>query len=161
MTDATLPAPLTRQAIEARGRSAPQRVTGKLKVALDAMVWSGLKRDAAAAEAGMSDHGLREALRRPHVKAHYLHQLEVLRTSERARNVHALADIRDASGNANARVAAVRTLEQMAEDGARERPAAPFAGLIVQVINAPLTTQQRQIEDKPLISHEVIDGGET
>lgn len=126
--------PATRQARDVKDRSAKLQVTGKLAKALALMVWQGLERDAAAAQAGLTQHGLREALRKPHVRQHYTAMLEVLRTSERARNIHALAAVRDDSKNANARVAAVRTLEQIAETGARERPAAPFAGLIVNIV---------------------------
>lgn len=154
MTDQPLTQQPTRQQIAARDRTAPGKVTGKLRRALDLMVWQGKPRDEAAAEAGMSVHGLREALRRPHVRQALHAELEVLRTSERPRNIHALAEIRDQSGNQNARVAAVRTLEQMAEDGARERPAAPFSGLVVQVITNSLMAHERQISDKPLISHD-------
>jgi len=126
--------PATRQARDVKDRSAKLQVTGKLAAAIGFMVWAGDKRDDAAAKAGMSVNGLREALRKPHVRLHYTAMLEVLRTSERARNIHALAAVRDDSKNANARVAAVRTLEQIAETGARERPAAPFAGLVVNIV---------------------------
>jgi hypothetical protein len=43
-------------------------VTGKLLVALTAMVWQGLPRKAAAEHAGISEHGLYKALRKPHVR---------------------------------------------------------------------------------------------
>jgi hypothetical protein len=92
--------------------------TRKVRAAIAAMVWSGSKRSEAAELAGMSDHGLRAALRRPHVKAAYLGELAVLRDSERARNVHALVDVRDGS-NAMARVSAARSLEEMADPGGR------------------------------------------
>src|SRR5262249_40548519 len=74
----------TRQAIAARDRSLPGRVTGKLYRAIDAMVWAGSSRKEAAQMAGLSDHGLRQALRRPHVLAFYLSECEVLRLSGRA-----------------------------------------------------------------------------
>jgi hypothetical protein len=107
--------------------------------AFNLLIWEGLPRKQAAAQAGVSEHGLYKALRKPEVRAYYLRELEVLRTSERPRNIHTLVEVRDDPANKMARVQAVRTLEQMAEDGARERPAAPFAGLIVQVITSPLT----------------------
>jgi hypothetical protein len=44
----------------------------------------------AAKKAGISEHGLYKALRKPPVKAAYLAELDVLRTSERARNIHTL-----------------------------------------------------------------------
>ena len=71
MTDTTQPfapptAP-TRQALEAVNRSYPGKVTGRLRAALLDMVWKGSRRDDAAKANNMSIHGLREALRKPHV----------------------------------------------------------------------------------------------
>lgn len=134
-------------------RSAPGRVTGKLKAALDAMIWDGLPRKEAAAKAGISEHGLYKALRKPPVKAHYLAELEVLRTSERARNIHTLAEVRDQRSNQMARVQAVKALEQISDDptAAAARHAAP--GLTLVIVNAaPVTPHQPVIEANPLIT---------
>ena len=121
----------TRQAIAAQDRSAPLAVSGRLKAALDRMVWSCARRADAATASGMSDHGLREALRKPHVRAYYVEQLEVLRTSERARNIHRLAEIRDAANNMPA-VQAIKALEEMHEPlaGAKHLPT---AGLVIHI----------------------------
>ena len=111
MTDETqLP---TRQAIAAMDRSAPLKVTGKLKVAIDNMVWKGARRATAAKQAGMTDHSLRAALKKPHVKAAYLSELQVLRESERARNILTMIEVRDGKGHSNpmARLNAAKTLE--------------------------------------------------
>src|SRR5262245_31549252 len=89
---------------------------GSVRAAILAMVWRGLPRREAAAEAGITDHGLYKALRRPPVRALYLSELDVLRTSERARNIHALVAVRDGSANAMARVAVTKVLEQIADD---------------------------------------------
>lgn len=102
----------------ADGRSNKGQVTGKLKVAIDAMLYEGARRPDAAAKAGMTDHSVRSALRKPHVLAYYNAGLEVLRTSERPRNIKRLAEIRDKADNMPA-VQAIRALEQMAEDEAR------------------------------------------
>jgi hypothetical protein len=110
-------APVTRQARAIEGRSGRRKVTGKLRKAIEAMVWEGSCRPHAAKSAGLQDHSLREALRKPHVKAFYRAELEVLRTSERARNIHALARIRDQDENKMAVVAAVKAMEQMEPDG--------------------------------------------
>lgn len=93
------------------GRSAPMRVTGRLKVAVDAMIWEALPRAEAAAKAGIREHSLYKALRRPPVMAYYLNELGVLRASERARNLHALVEVRNQTENQMARVAAVKALE--------------------------------------------------
>lgn len=57
------------------------RPTKRVRTAIDAMIFRGLKRSDAAQEAGLVDHSLREALRRPHVLAYLNSQKEVLRTS--------------------------------------------------------------------------------
>jgi hypothetical protein len=127
----------SRQALAARNRSSPGKVSGKLLVALNSMVWSGCTRKQAAERAGMSDHGLWAALRRPHVRAWYLAEIDVLRTSERARNIHALVDVRDNAENSMARVSAVKTLEAICEaDAARggfEPSQSP--GLVIQIVS--------------------------
>lgn len=89
------------------------RISGRNKVAIDAMVYEGLNRKSAAAKAGLKDHALYVALSKPHVKAYYMRQLDVLRTSERARNIHTLTDVRDQTTNQMARVQAVKALEQI------------------------------------------------
>jgi hypothetical protein len=159
MTDLTLSAPvITRQAIEAKDRTARLRVTGKLKSALAYMVWECLKRPDAAAKAGMSDHGLREALRKPHVRAHYLSELQVLRTSERARNIHRLTEIRDKADNMPA-VQAIKMLEEFdSETATRSTGSLSLPGLTIQIINtaagADVNSSLTRSDAKPLIEHE-------
>lgn len=127
--------PITRQAIAAKERSGKLTVTGKLKVALDEMLFKGSCRADAATFAGMTDHGLREAMKKPHVKAYYSSGLEILRTSERARNIFALAKVRDSSDNGMAIVSAAKALEQLADAappagvGDRNRP-----GVVITII---------------------------
>jgi hypothetical protein len=141
----------TRQAIEAKGRSAPLKVTGKLKTAVDAMVWLGLRRKEAAEHAGMKHKGIEAALSKPHVKQYYLSQLEVLRTSERARNIHRLTEIRDKADNMPA-VNAIKMLEQIDEassaaGGAQSR--SPGVVVIVQTVaaHAPQAPNPVQVID--------------
>lgn len=105
----------TRQAAAIEGRSGRNKVTGKLKVALDIMVWAGKPRAEAAAEAGLADSSLRFALRKPHVLAHYNGELAALRTSLRAKNVHRLDGIADSSGNDMAKVSAIKAMEALAD----------------------------------------------
>lgn len=94
------------------------RITRKVRTAIHAMVWEGLKRADAAEKAGIKDNSLYIALRRPDVKAFYMRELDVLRTSERARNIHTLAEVRDQTSNQMARVQAVKALEQIDEQAA-------------------------------------------
>jgi hypothetical protein len=142
----------TRQQLAAVDRTKPGKVTGRLKVALHAMVWLGMKRAQAAEHAGLKEQSLYVALCRPHVRTYYLAQLEVLRTSERARNIHTLAEVRDQTSNQMARVQAVKALEQL-EDQPASRGGAQQAPGFVIVVQQALTPQQRNIQPKPLIEH--------
>ncbi len=136
--------PITRQAIAAKDRSGKLTVSGKLKTAIDLMLYGNgspngpsCRTDAAKA-AGMTDHGLREAFKKPHVKAYYNQGLEVLRQSERARNISALVEVRDKAGNQMARVQAAKALEQLSEEEARRSPAGgtvTLPGLTVVIVN--------------------------
>lgn len=109
MNDHQLPALAAKPPKPGRGR--PKAIGAQLARALDAMVWQGLDRKAAADHAGMLDKSLYNALRKRHVKSHYLAELETLRASERARNIHRLCEIRDNSQNDMASVGAIKVLE--------------------------------------------------
>jgi hypothetical protein len=129
-----------------------ERVTGKVRVAIDLMVWSGSQRADAAQKAGISEHGLYKALRKPPVKAYYMAQLDVLRTSERARNIHTLVEVRDQTTNQMARVQAVARLEQIDDEAQVSRGSQALPGLQIVIVqggvNAPLSPN----DGKPLIT---------
>jgi hypothetical protein len=140
VTDAAAAAP-TRQALAIEGRSRRLKVSGKLARAIDYML-EGARRPEAAQRAGLSDHGLRAALRKPHVRQHYREQLEVMRESERPRNILRAAEIRDQDRNLTASVAAIKVLEGMDEE--RVTPAgmrATTPGVVI-VINAQREVHQ-------------------
>lgn len=168
MSDNSLPTALpstipTRQAAAIEGRSRRGAVTGKLKAALDFMVWEGLKRTAAAEKAGLADSSLRFALRKPHVLQHYRAECAALRESFRAKNVHRLDTIADDSKNDMARVAAVKAMEAIA-DQADERT--PLGGQLrpglTIVIHQPPSVRNAEptiIDAKPavVLSHRAVD----
>jgi hypothetical protein len=140
MTENSLPSTLptafpTRQAIE--GRSRRGAVTGKLKTALNLMVWENVRRKEAAEKAGLADASLRFAFRKPHVMAYYHAELAALRNNVRAHNVHRLDKIADDSKNDMARVAAVKALELIADQAdEKQRPgAAILPGLQIVIVN--------------------------
>jgi hypothetical protein len=112
----TEPTQPTRQAIAAQNRSLPGRVTGRLLVAVNAMVWQAASRKEAAEMAGMSDHSLRAALKRRHVMDHYLSECEVLRLSGRAKRLHRLEQLAMQDTNKNAAVAAIKTAEGLGDE---------------------------------------------
>jgi hypothetical protein len=165
--DDKLPTAPTRQSIEAKGRSAPGRVTGKLRIAIAEMVWSGDKRAQAAEKAGLRDHSLREALKKPHVKQAYLQELETLRTSERARNIHAAVDVRDNSENQAARIHAAKFIENPTGEchgGVIVNVGLPQAGYVIDISNGPEEREMRIVGPTPsaapapkVIEHEPED----
>jgi hypothetical protein len=162
MTDTTQPfapptAP-TRQALEAVNRSYPGKVTGRLRAALLDMVWKGSRRDDAAKANSMSIHGLREALRKPHVKAFYLAELGVLRESERPKTFHRLCDLRDQDENKNAAVAAAKALEQLSDEPLRSNATVTSPGVIIRVL-VPQPAQPAPIDITPTPPR-IIDAGE-
>jgi hypothetical protein len=132
MTDDTT---ATRQAIAAKDRSGKLTVSGKLKVAIDLMLYEGSCRSDAAKAAGMTDHGLREAFKKSHVKGYYNAGLVVLRESERAKNIRRLAEIRDKADNMPA-VQAIKTLEQLvdADEGSRGSIGHSVPGVTIRII---------------------------
>ena len=149
MTDmpTTLP---TRQAIAAKDRSAPRKVTGRLRAALIEMVWKGSRRADAAAAANMTDHSLREALRKPHVKAFYLGELGTLRKSTRAKNFHRLDNIAESSGNDMARVAAVKAMEAISDEQQTRGPASASPGVVIRIVNQVAAPQATVVDVTPL-----------
>jgi hypothetical protein len=150
MSENSLPTAIrTRQAAAIEGRSKRLTVTGKLKVAIEAMIWEALPRAEAAAKAGMADSSLRFALRKPHVLAHHNAELAALRTSLRARNAHRLNTIAQESKNHMASVAAIKTLEGLADASEQHLAAGPrqTPGLTI-VIHQPAVPK---IVDMPFI----------
>jgi hypothetical protein len=114
--DTELIAQPTRQALAAKDRSLPGKVTGRLRKAIDLMVWQGARRSEAAEAAGLKDHSLRQALKRPHVLSAYLQECEVLRLSGRAKRIHHLDELAAQRTNMNAAVAAIKAAEHIADD---------------------------------------------
>jgi hypothetical protein len=124
----------TRQAVAARDRSLPGKVTGRLRRAVDAMVWQAASRKEAAEMAGMTDHSLRQAMKRPHVMQYYLSECEVLRLSGRAKRLHRLEEIAASDQNMNAAVAAIKAAEQIVDERHAAGPhAVTQPGLVIVV----------------------------
>jgi hypothetical protein len=122
----------TRQAIEAIDRSAPGKVTGRLRKAINYML-EGARRADAAQRAGMTDHSLRAALKKSHVKRYYLDELDVLRSGERVRNFLAAVEVRDQHDNHTARINAIRWLEGEAEQQVNASTQRQSAGITIVI----------------------------
>lgn len=148
----------SRQQIARREAATPGKVTGRLKRALDLMVWDNITDNEAAVQTGLTVTAIRLALRRPHVRAHYHSQLEVLRTRESSRTIHTFIEVRDQKSNQMARVAAGKALQQLEDQpqGAGARSSSP--GFVIQIVNAPGShmPHMRVDEAKSLISHEPV-----
>jgi hypothetical protein len=128
-----------RQALAAQNRSLPGKVTGRLRNAIDAMVWKAASRKEAAQMAAMTDHSLRQALRRPHVMGYYLAECEVLRLSGRAKRLHRLEELASQDRNINGAVAAIKAAEQIEDDTrASGRAGLTAPGLIIVIGNQPV-----------------------
>jgi hypothetical protein len=95
------------------------------------MVWQGLTRNAAAELVGVDRTTAWRTFRSPECARYYNEQVHALRLSERSRNVHRLAEIRDSDRNLNASVNAVRTLESLTDGDDRHAPAAPTPGYVI------------------------------
>jgi hypothetical protein len=130
-------------------------VTRRVRAAIEAMVWHGAKRAEAATAAKLTDHSLRAALRRPHVKAHYFQELENLKNSERPRSIHALVDVRDTAKNSMARVSASKTLEELSGGGAANRVKVSV-GIYVRAGYILDLSERHEPPQRPQIN--VIDG---
>lgn len=126
-----------------------ERVTGKVRAAIEAMVWDCLPRAEAAKKAGISEHGLYKALRKPPVKAAYLAELDVLRTSERARDIHTLNEVRDQTSNQMARVQAVKAKWQIEDEGAQSGNRAALPGLQIVIVQGGSQPQHVVLEHDP------------
>jgi hypothetical protein len=117
-------------------RSAPLTVTGRLKRAIDFMVWEGLTRDEAAEKAGLRSHSLYVALRKPHVKSFYLAECEVLRVSGRAKRLHRLEQLAMQDENKNAAVAAIKVADAIPDELQMRAVGAGFTpGVTIRIVN--------------------------
>ena len=133
--------PATPQALSAKTRSPAGRVQGKLRIALNAMVFEGLPLDKAAQAADLTTRALRSAIEKPHVRKYLREQKQVFRASVSSQNIHVLADLRDKSGNDMARLGAVKVLEQIDDpaSGNNGQIKAPGFTIIVNTTDAKPT----------------------
>lgn len=116
-------------------RNERRRVTGRVKLALDAMVYEGKRFDEAALQAGLTVRTMRYALERPHCLRYLREQKQVFRASVSAQNIHKLAELRDSSGNAMAQLGAIKVLEQIDSDPQAQSSAIRSPGFVI-VVNA-------------------------
>lgn len=83
----------------------------KVKGACERMVFEGLSREEAAKAVGLADTSLRLAFRNPVVLKHYNELIEVLRSGERPKSIHKIADLRDGSKSDRIQLEAAKYLD--------------------------------------------------
>jgi hypothetical protein len=132
---------------KARTPSTRRAPGGKVRLAIEAMVWQGHHRDEAAKLAGIKPKSLYNAFRKPHVKAFYNAELGVLRESGRAKVFHRLEALAAQDQNKAAAVKACQVLEQI-DDEAVKRPAAQLVPGLVVIIGSP---PSRSIPSAPVV----------
>jgi hypothetical protein len=104
----SLPADLERDAIG---------VSGKIRIAIEAIAFEGCDRREAAQRAGLDLHSLRTMLSQSRYLKALERALQVRRTLERPRNLQRLIELRDQDRHLPTALAATRTLEGEGERG--------------------------------------------
>lgn len=122
-------------------------LTKRVRIAIEAQAFDGLRRAEAAAKAGIAEHTLYQALRKPSVLAFWNECLQVLRTGERARNIHRLTEIREQDENRTAAVQAIKVLEEATESRSNSGSArAVTPGVVINI-----TTREQTAVDATVI----------
>jgi hypothetical protein len=127
-----------------------QQIRGKLRQALDAMVWEGLEYDQAARTYNFHVRSMRRSLQSPHVLAYLRHEREVLRASLAPRNIHRLREIRDAENNMPA-VNAIKLLEQIGDEQPRYGATNAMPGVTVRIINVVNASNANDLQQSPIV----------
>jgi hypothetical protein len=145
----------SRQAKQSITASKPGQVTGRLKLACDLMVYSGLSWDKAALQAGLTVRSMRLAMERPHVLRYLRDNREVFRVAACSSNILKLVELRDSSPNAMARVQAIKALEGIEDESTRTAGRQTVPGLVVVIQQStPPPTPQHIVEATALPSPE-------
>src|SRR5439155_12438757 len=114
-----------------KDRSKARSVTGRLKVALDSMIWEGKPYEEAAKAVGLAARSMRKALERPHVLAYLASGKKQLRASESARILRRLVSLAHQDDNKNAAVAACRAVEHIPEEEGPRHGQAQAPGFVI------------------------------
>lgn len=125
----------------------PLQVTPKVAKALSRMVELGETYQDAAAAVGLHIRAMRKALDKPHVLSELRKRKQVFREAVSAQNIHRLAELRDASGNAMAKLGAIKVLEQIGDDPQHQAARQSMPGFNLVIVN-----RIEQPANKPTIS---------
>jgi hypothetical protein len=131
------------------------RVTPKVRKAIQLMVWEGMQIVEAAKQVGLTGQAMRLAIEKPAVLAALKREKQVLRESVSARNIHRLREIRDAADNMPA-IQAIRTLEQLGEETHTASGLTPSQGITIRIVNEAPSPQM--VDVTPGRSNTQLDG---
>jgi hypothetical protein len=146
-------------------RSKPLQVTGRRKVALDAMVWEGLQYADAAKVAGLTARSMRKALDKVHVCSYLAAGKKQLRTSEGPRTFRRLVQIAHSERNLNASVVACREVLRAPDDEHPHRIGALVPGFVIVLREqsaavggrgSPVVIDGSRADDAPLPASESL-----
>lgn len=101
----------------------PKSIPPRIRKAITAMVFDGLKRPEAAAAVGLTDNTLYRYLRMPEALKFYRNECEVLRTGQRHKNLHRAVALRDEDKSGKVVIDAMKFLENdyFGQDGSSSR----------------------------------------
>jgi hypothetical protein len=134
-----------------------ERITGRLKVALDAMIWGNptgkpLAWNEAARASNISARSMRKSLERPAVRMYLHQQKQVFRACLSAATLSRLHELASQDENRNAAVAAIREIE--ARDDVQSRSINAQTPGITIVLEAPRPTTA-MLDAKPAVLEHV------
>lgn len=109
----------------------PDPMTPKRRALIDGMVWRGLKLTEAAIEAGMTERNARMCAQDTKFRAALNAEMAAFKASQRPRNVHRLAELRDQNEAKGAAVQAIRVLEELAQQADAAPPSDVRPGIVV------------------------------
>jgi hypothetical protein len=120
---------------------------------VQAIVWEGMQLYEAAQAAQMHIAAARKALGRPHVLQYLRSEREVLRASLSGSNILTLDEIKRTSRNDNARVNAVKALEQLGdEQQGRNSSTFRAPGMAIVVIQQASVTPHLPHDDAKVLT---------
>lgn len=131
-------------------RTRPRGLTRAVRTAIDALMFERCSRAEACKKAGITERALYLALEKMEVARYWNQCLHVLRTGERARNLHRLCELREQDDNRNASVRAVQVLEQL-DAVEQSRPGVFSAPGFIVVITPPAAQTG---DAAPVIEHD-------
>jgi hypothetical protein len=134
----------------------PRQVPPSVRAAALKMIYEGCDLVVAAQASGLRPDTLRRWLHRPELVGFLRRERAAFRQALCAGNERALAQIRDESDNAMAKVNSIKCLEDMNEEGSLRRASdVPSPGVTIRILN--VSSSQAPIDITP---SKVIDVGE-